>query len=311
MIRLFLLVEDVTAVMAAGYTVIRVYTDTSATGTFATLDGTATLVAGQESYEYTDLQGTDDTWYKSAYYGAVPGESDKSAARKGETSSAYGTVKELRAHMVKAAIAQDWELAQLLDGATRLIDGICNRPEGFVATASSSARLFAGTGGPFQYIDECVSITTVAVKDSATDTTYTAWASTDWVGFAGSPDRPDFQPTAHHKPYTALMVTADGSYSTFTSGQFTTRRGFRPTSTISRAVPTVQVTATWGYAATIPPDIKAACLEQAARWWKRLESAMADTIGSAETGQLLYKQRLDPDIANILINGRYVRPAIG
>lgn len=311
MIRLFLLVEDVTAVMAAGYTHIRVYTDTAETGTFVTLDGSTALVAGQESYEYTDMGGTNATWYKSCYWGAAAGESDKSAARKGETASAYATVKELRAHMVKAAITADWELAQLLDGATRLIDNFCNRPEGFVAAVTASARIYAGSGTSVQAIDECTSITAVAVKDSATDTSYTAWTTDDWDAFGGSPDRPDFQPTAHHKPYTFLMTTLDGNYSTFTSGKFTTRPGFRPSSTVSRGVPTVQVTATWGYAATVPPDIKVACLEQAARWWKRLESAMADTIGSPETGILLYKQRLDPDIANILINGRYVRPAIG
>ena len=73
MIRLFVVVEEITAVMDAGYTVIRVYTDTSSSGDFTTLDGTITLVAGQESYEYTDLEGVAATWYKTAYYGTTAG----------------------------------------------------------------------------------------------------------------------------------------------------------------------------------------------------------------------------------------------
>ena len=86
--QLFVTVEDIGVVLAESYTVIRVYTDTAEGGDFTTLDGTITLVAGQESYEYTDLDGTSSTWYKTAYYGAVPGEGDKSTARRGETAAA-------------------------------------------------------------------------------------------------------------------------------------------------------------------------------------------------------------------------------
>ncbi len=65
--RLFITVEDVSAVIAAGYTIIRVYTDTSETGTFVTLDGSLTLVAAQQSYEHTDLHGATATWTSTAY----------------------------------------------------------------------------------------------------------------------------------------------------------------------------------------------------------------------------------------------------
>lgn len=310
MIRLFVTVEDITAVLAAGYTLIRVYTDTSESGTFSTLDGTVSLVAGQVSYEYTDLDGTSATWYKTAYYGAVPGESIKSAARKGETSAAYATVRELRAQMDKVVAADDVELARLLDAATGAINRICNRPDGFVADVTASARVYTGNGGPFQRIDECAGITAVAVKDSPSDSSYTAWASDDWIGYAGSPEYPDFQPTTKEKPYTGIMVSAEGSYDHFTSGKYTGRRGFRPSYTVSRGVPTVQVTARWGYAATVPIAIKVACIMQAARWYKRLQSAMADAVGSPDTGQLFYRKTIDPDIKGILIDGRYVRPAM-
>ena len=223
---------------------------------------------------------------------------------------AYATVEELRAAMVKSSTTSDDTLSDMLDGATRLIDQLCNRPDGFVALETATERTFAGSGTAVQRIDECAEVTAVAVKDSADDSDYTDWAATDWLAFGGAPERPDFQPTDHNRPYTGLMVELDGDYAVFTSGTYTTRRGFRPSTPVKRAVPTVKVTAKWGYAATCPPDVKNACMMQAARWWKRMESAMADTIGSPETGQLLYKQRLDPDIANILVNGRYMRPPV-
>ncbi len=291
MIRLFILVEDVTAVMAAGFTTIRVYTDVSSTGTFVTLDGTTALVAGQESYEYTDTNGTDALWYKTAYYGIGPGESDMSPARKGETASAYGTVKELRAHMDKSAIADDWELAQLLDAAADNINRTCNRPDGFVSIPVATARTYPGSGTDWQWIDECTSLTQLRVKQTSTST-YDTWTTSDYMTATGDPRYPDYNST----PKTALYVDPNGDYSVFYK---------------DGAYPTVEVTAYWGYATTVPDDIRMACVMQAARWYKRLQSAMADSAASADLGMLLYRQSLDPDIKRILVEGRYVKPALG
>jgi len=316
--RLFVTVEDITAVMAAGYTIIRVYTDTTSTGTFATLDGTITLVAGAESYDYTDLNGTSATWYKTAYYGAGPGEGTKSAAMLGESRLAYGTVIELRNLINLSAETDDWELAGLLEAAARSIDRYCNRPDGFMADDVVSYRYYTGTGTTVQRIDECVSISEVAVKDSPSDTTYTAWDSPttnlagdgDWIAFSGDQQRPDF----NGLPYTALMVDPNGDYSTFTSGVFASLRGF-PVYGVDtrRSVPTVRVSAYWGFytTETVPDDIREANVMLASRWYKRLQSSMADTMASPDLGTLMFRQSVDPDIAMILKEGRYIRPAVG
>jgi len=76
-------------------------------------------------------------------------------------------------------------------------------------------------------------------------------------------------------------------------------------------VPTVQITARWGFATEVPIDIKEAAIMQAARWYKRLQSAMADVLASGELGQLLYRKSLDPDIRRLLVDGRYVKPVVG
>lgn len=177
MIRLFLTVDDVDAVMTAGYTHIRVYTDITATGDFTTLDGSVALVAGSPSYEYTDLDGLDSTWYKSAYWGALAGEGTKSAARKGDTQSAYATIEHFREEIDKTGNLSDLTIARLLDGASRMIDAFLGVQDGaFIADLSANARTYAGSGRAWQVIDPCMAITLVAVKESITATTYTSWA---------------------------------------------------------------------------------------------------------------------------------------
>lgn len=220
---------------------------------------------------------------------------------------AYATAADMRAQINKISTADDATLTALLSSAERTINRFCNRPDGFLSDTNASARKYSGSGKPYQSIDECTSITLVEVKDSPTDTSYTSWAATDWIPFRGDYKDPDYNRT----PYDMLMVDPTGDYSIFYSGSFVTRGGFRPTTDINRGVPTVQVTAKWGFAATVPSDIKEACIMQAARWYKRLEGAMADALASGELGQLLYRQSLDPDIKMILVNGRYVKQAIG
>jgi hypothetical protein len=317
MIRLFITVEDIDAAITVGYTHIRVYTDVSETGTFVTLDGTTALVADQDSYEYLDIDGTDAMWYETAYYGLATGESEKSPPRKGETSAAYATVIEARMDIDLASITDDLTLGRLLDASARTIDRFTGRPEGYFADVTASAKYYNGRGRNFVYIDECVAITAVAVKDSASDTTYTAWTSPttalagdgDWIPATGDPDDPEY----NQLPYTLLLVDPNGDEVLFTDGAFSGLTGFRrnrANRARSPGTPTVQVTARWGYSATIPDDIKEANLMQAARWYKRLQSSMADTLASQDFGQLMFRQRIDPDVALILVEGRYVVPSM-
>jgi hypothetical protein len=198
----------------------------------------------------------------------------------------------------------------LLDAASLSINRLCGRPDGFVALTTATARIYAGSGTGVQDIDECTEVTLVAVKESITDTTYTSWAATDWVAASGSIYDPDFNTT----PYTLLLTLPSGDYAVFTSGKYTTKEGFPPDldarNQRSRGLPTVQVTAKWGFATTCPTDIREAALMQATRWYQRYRAGMADTVANAELGQLLYRQQLDPDVAQILIAGGYKRQMV-
>lgn len=204
---------------------------------------------------------------------------------------AYATIAVLKALMEKTDSADDAALQLMLDAATTAIDRYCKRPDGFIADSTASARYYVGHGRDYQIIDECTSISGVEVKDSATDTTYTAWATDDYDYAAGGPGSPDFNST----PYTVLFVKPNGSYSRFTRGTWGRSK-----------TPTVKVTAKWGYATLCPDQIEVACAMQAARWWKRLQGAMADSLASPDMGTLMYLKQLDPDVQQILIGGGYV-----
>jgi len=232
---------------------------------------------------------------------------------------AYATLAEFKAEIDLVDTAEKWTatITRLLNSATRNINTFCNRPDGFEADSVASARYYVGSGKPYQLIDEFTELSAVAVKNSTSDDedSYTAWVigtlgtttEADVFAVTGDPKMPDYVST----PYTMLIVGANGDYSIFTSGAYSFKSGFRPYTTVPGGVPTVKVTAKWGYSTAVPADINTACIMQAARWFKRLQSAMADTLASSEMGTLMYTKGLDPAIQQILVNGRYVKTMTG
>ena len=207
----------------------------------------------------------------------------------------YATLAEVKAeiNLVDAAGTHTATINRLITSASQSVDRFCNRPDGFIALAlvEAAARYYTGAGRGYQFVDECIAITAVAVKDGATDTTYTAWSSPttnmagdgDWFAFSGDPERPNYNAT----PYRGIAVDPNGSYSLFTAGQYWGLAGFRP-SRPGRSVPTVRVTARWGYAATVPPAIQTVTIMQVGRWYKKLASAMAKTVGRTRFGTMQY-----------------------
>jgi hypothetical protein len=234
------------------------------------------------------------------------------------STQVYATVQELRVRIERTRTTDDTQLLALLTAASRSIDNACNRArDGFVA-AVTSARQFAGSGLPIQRIDECAAITLVETKPSTTGT-YEAWDASDWFAFRGEPRYPVFgQP-----PYTGLMVAPGGSYATFHTGNLSgpssldqyflssrheSLRNHNPRA--ARGVPTVRVTAAWGYALTCPPEIREATVMQAAIWYKQMQGAMTDTLADAATGTLIYERSIHPSIKRILVDGRYIRKVV-
>jgi hypothetical protein len=233
---------------------------------------------------------------------------------------AYATAIELMAEIGQEN-ADDDTLDRLLSAAERKINNTCLRPDGFLADTEASARYYKGSGTPVQRVHEFTELSAVAVKGSSSDDEddYTSWTvgiigtttEADVFPARGDAEYPDFTlPSVCGYPFDLLVIGSNGDYNQFTDGSRVSSRGWRSDDRIKRGLPTVEVTAYWGFAATVPPDIKEATIMQAARWYKRLRSGMADSLASTDLGQLLYTLKLDPDIASILLDGRYVRPAL-
>jgi hypothetical protein len=118
------------------------------------------------------------------------------------STALYVDTAQLREQLDRKSSDRDSVLEGIISAVSRTIDRVCNRPDGFVAASTATARLFAANGGAVLWIDEAAAITLVEAKASTGDSTYTAWASTDWLPGSGDPRLPDFNAT----PYQWIMT---------------------------------------------------------------------------------------------------------
>lgn len=219
----------------------------------------------------------------------------------------YATKEELKSQPGSIGTGYDTVLDILLEAASRAIDGYCNRQEdGFVASSTPSPRLFTGNGQAYQWIDECVEITLVEVKSGSRDSQWIEWESNDWVAFCGSHMFPNFNKT----PYTGIMSTNNARFPIFTSGSVEDYWDQLPTQLTQRKLPTVRVTAKWGYATTTPPLVKQATITQASKWFKRGQGFWADMLSSPDQGVMFFRKAIDPDIQMMLRYGRMIKASV-
>jgi hypothetical protein len=201
-------------------------------------------------------------------------------------------------------------IAEVITAVSRCIDGVCNRPDGFVASEEPEARIYAGSGTTVQYLDDCMEITLVEVKRAPTDSTYQTWLSSQWLPFKGQAKLPDF----NRLPRQGIMTTA-GNGLLFTNGLYgNSWRGFnRPDYPPGafRRTPTVRVTARWAGFDSIPPQVAQACIIESARIFKLGQSGFADTLASQELGKLITIANFHPTTIAMLQKGRLVRTALG
>jgi len=222
-------------------------------------------------------------------------------------TSVYGTVEELcaRIEIVYADLtaAEIATLLEVLTAISRKMDNFTRRPDGYVALDTAELRYFSGAGKQWVRIPECTSVTLVAMKESYTDTTYVAMTTPsalyagdgDWMPSAGSYAYPNFGRT----PYTMLMMDPNGDYEVFLK---------------SYGNPNLQITAKWGYATTVPDDIKEACLAQTTILWKRFQGSMSSRLATQDLGSIAYRIRqaaFTKDIKELLVDSGWALPLYG
>jgi hypothetical protein len=215
------------------------------------------------------------------------------------SSELYCSAQDIRNAINMTSDSDDGIITGYIAAVSRLIDGFMGRKEtGFQAIQTATSRVYAGNGERWLFINECIEITAVNVKDAITDATYdTVLASTEYEAFRGSYSNPNF----NDMPYDAIMLSGNATINSFYVGNAINYHEDVVSNMKAPQLPTVQVTARWGYADTIPEVIKTAAIMQTTRIYKRLQGGMADALLTADLGQARFISKLDKDV-QVLLN---------
>lgn len=178
----------------------------------------------------------------------------------------YATLADFKARMdiENATTAEDTMLEQIIEAASRQVDGWCGRSfyggEGVrYVTADNSCLLI---------LPEDLQSLTELTTDRDDDRDYeTVWP----IGAV------DLQP--YPGPYQVVRPRAGYSFPTHCQA--------------------IRIEGVWGYQGDVPAAIREACLLQASRLYKRKDAPFGVT-GSAEHGQLQTITGIDPDVKELL-----------
>lgn len=188
-------------------------------------------------------------------------------------TNGYTTLAEVKAALRITDTIDDSLLEMAIESASRLLDGYTARS--FYSSGTAVARYFAADNDYVCQIDDAVSITEVATDFSADGTYDTVWATTDYelLPLNGRVD-------GLAVPYNGLRAIQDYTFP-YLNGE-----GL------------VKVTAVWGWSA-VPIAVKQACVIQASRIFKRLDSPLG-IAGFGDMGVMRVGSRLDPDVAQLV-----------
>jgi len=178
----------------------------------------------------------------------------------------------------------DW----LATRASRLIDGYFKRKPGAFAVDTDETRYFDGSGCGEQWIDELAAApTSVSVAEKGDITSYTAWASTDYMLWP-------YNALLEGMPY--LRLDLDRLYGTKTTW-YSYPKG-------------VKVVGKFGFSTAAPDELVQAATIQVIRWFKRGQQGFKDVGAIESLGSLAYVKELDADVKQILDLAKYQRMTI-
>jgi hypothetical protein len=187
-----------------------------------------------------------------------------------EPCRVYATLAQLKQQQSITDTTDDARLAAALETSSRAIDDYCGRR----FYSATETRYYTARKLHSLTVDDLLSVTTLQTDDDADGTHETTWATTDY-------DLAPYNAATDGKPYWYIEVAHNGNY----LFPFRIHRG-------------VKIVGVFGFAATVPAPVTAACLIQATRLWFRKDSPLGVT-GSVELG-VLRLAALDPDVRQLL-----------
>jgi hypothetical protein len=195
-------------------------------------------------------------------------------------TNGYITLNELKAalRIPVSDTIDDSLLEKAVNSASRLIDGYANRS---FYNGGTATRIYAPQDAYVTEFDDLQSLTTLVTSSDGEgfDTTW-GTASYQLEPLNGIVD-------GLTTPYTRVRAVDDLTF--LSVGEEAT----------------VQITGVWGYA-TVPDAISQACVIQASRIFKRLDSPLG-VAGFGEMGVVRVTSRLDGDVAQLVEPYRKIR----
>ena len=187
----------------------------------------------------------------------------------------YCSLAELKAALRITDSVDDDLLELSINGASRQIDGYCER----VFYSISATRVYAPQNSTICEIDDLISLTTLKTTSTSGASFDVTWTSSDYQleplnGLAGG----------MATPYTRIRAVGDYLFATLPAWG-------------GGMEATVQVVGTFGYSA-VPDAVKQACVLLAMRQFKRYDSPLG-VAGFGDIG-VVRVSRVDPDIASLL-----------
>jgi hypothetical protein len=195
-------------------------------------------------------------------------------------TNAYCSLADVKAALRITDTIDDALLENSINSASRMIDQYCNRY--FYSTAVGEVRYYQANDGFMCWIDDAQSIT--EIKTSSTDPLIfdTTWEAGDYQLL-----NPNQRANGAYSPYTAITATDNYLFPVWAD------------------MALVKVTGQFGWA-TVPEPIKFACIIQASRLFKRLESPLG-VAGVSDIGIMRVGANIDGDVAQLINPYRLLR----
>jgi hypothetical protein len=195
-------------------------------------------------------------------------------------TNAYCTLADVKAALRITDAIDDALLENSINSASRMIDQYCNRY--FYSTSANEVRYYQANDGFICWIDDAQSIS--EIKTSSTDPLI---FDTTW-------DAGDYQVLPANR-------WANGAYYPITGITATDNYLFP----VWADMALVKVTGQFGWA-SVPEPIKFACIIQASRLFKRLESPLG-VAGVSDIGIMRVGANIDGDVAQLINPFRLLR----
>jgi hypothetical protein len=195
-------------------------------------------------------------------------------------TNGYCTLADVKAALRITDTIDDALIESSINSASRMIDQYCNRY--FYSGSPGEVRYYQANDGFMCWIDDAQAIT--EIKTSSTDPLIfdTTWQTGDYQLL-----NPNQRANGAYAPYYAITATDNYLFPVWAD------------------MALVKVTGTFGWA-SVPQPIQFACIIQASRLFKRLESPLG-VAGVSEIGIMRVGSSIDGDVAQLINPFRLLR----